>query len=106
MVMVKAFRHVYYINLYTNHRVYLSLACIVHSIRVNVSILPCIYVEVVILVRANVIYMNDTKRKFCETFDRTEMGEVEFSLNMHVTRTKKFIQLDRSVCIHKAVDLL
>ena len=34
----------------------------------------------------------------------TDMGELEFLLNVCVTCTKRFIQLDQSVYIHKVLD--
>ena len=48
--------------------------------------------------------MNDIKRKFCDIYDMTDIGELEFFLNVRVTRTKRFIQLDWSVYIHKVLD--
>ena len=52
-----------------------------------------ICVDDIIIACANLIYMNDIKRKFCEKFDMANTGELEFFLNVRVTRTKKFIQL-------------
>ena len=43
--------------------------------------------------------MNNIKRRFYEKFNMTDMGELEFFLNVCVTRTKRFIQLDQSVYI-------
>ena len=48
--------------------------------------------------------MNAIKRNFCKKFDMTDAGELEFLLNVRVTRTKRFIQLDQSVYIHKVLD--
>ena len=50
------------------------------------------------------MYMNDVKRKFCKKLDMTDTGELEFFLNVCVTRTKRFIQLHQSVYIHKVSD--
>lgn len=72
---------------YTLHRVYLSLACIVQW--------TCLSY------RANLISTNNIKLKFCEKFDTTEL--VYFP-NVRVTCTKKFIQLDQSVFIHRVLD--
>ena len=38
-----------------------------------------IYVDDIIIACANMINMNDIKRTFCEKFDMTDMGELEFS---------------------------
>ena len=48
--------------------------------------------------------MNDIKRKFGEKFNMTDMGDLEFFLNVRVTRTKRFILLDPSVYINKVLD--
>ena len=44
--------------------------------------------------------MNDIRRKLCKILDMP----VGVLLNVRVTRTKKFIQLDQSVYIHKVLD--
>ena len=41
---------------------------------------------------------------FCKNFDMTDIGALEHFLNVRVTGTRRFIQLDHSVHIQKVLD--
>ena len=51
----------------------------------------------ILIVCANIQYICEMKAKFCSRFDMSDMGELKHFLNIRVTRTRKYMQLDQSV---------
>jgi hypothetical protein len=56
-----------------------------------------IYVDDIIILCKNVQFIEEVKQQFCERFDMTDEGEMEFFLNVRVTRTKHFLMMDQTV---------
>ena len=48
--------------------------------------------------------MREVKAKFCSQFDMTDMGALEHFLNVRVTRSRKYIQLNQSVYTSKVLE--
>ena len=53
-----------------------------------------IYVDDIIIAFINVDYVREIKTRFCSTCDMSDMGELEHFLNVRVTKTSSFLQLD------------
>ena len=53
-----------------------------------------IYVDDIIIACTNVDSVREIKTRFCSTFDMSDMGELVHFLNVRVTRTSSFLQLD------------
>ncbi len=73
-----------YYMMYKGHRVYLT-----------------IYVDDIVIACADLTILTEIKKRFCERFDMSDMGELEHFLNVRVTRTKNYIQLDQSTYAEK-----
>ena len=56
-----------------------------------------IYVGDIIIAYVNLDYVLEMKAKFCSQFDMTDLGALEHFLNVRVTRSREYIQLDQSL---------
>ena len=78
--------------------------CLCHTIYKGARTYLTIYVEDIIIACDNLAYVLEVKMMFCRNFDMTAMGALEHFLNVRVTRTRRFIQLDQSVYNQKVLD--
>jgi len=60
-----------------------------------------IYVDDIVIACADLTILTEIKKRFCERFDMSDMGELEHFLNVRVTRIKNYIQLDQSTYAEK-----
>ena len=63
-----------------------------------------IYVDDIIIACVNLDYVREMKAKFCSQFDMTDMDALEHFLNVRVTRSRHYIQLDQSVYTSKVLE--
>ena len=78
--------------------------CLNHAIYKGARMYLTIYVDDIIIACDNLAYVLEVKMMFCKNFDMTDMGALEHFLNVRVTRTRRFIQLDQSVYTQKVLD--
>jgi hypothetical protein len=63
-----------------------------------------IYVDDILISSSNLEHICEIKQLFCDKFEMTDMGELEHFLNVRVTRTKDYIQMDQTVYTEKVLE--
>ena len=78
--------------------------CLYHTRYKGERMLLTIYVDDIIIACVNLSFVREVKKKFCDRFDMTDMGELEHFLNVRVSRSSECISLDQTVYIQKVLD--
>ena len=67
-------------------------------------VLISIYVDDILVLEADLDYVEEIKQLFTSRFDMNDIGELQHFLNMHVTRDEKGIHLDQKAYTEKVLD--
>ena len=65
-----------------------------------------IYVDDIIIVCSELAHICKITQKLRDRCNMSDMGTLEHFLNVSITSTSSYIQLDRSVCSQKVLDTL
>jgi hypothetical protein len=78
--------------------------CLYHMKYKGTQMYLMIYVDDILIASTNLEHIKEVKKKFCMKFDMTDMGELEHFLNIRVTRTDEYLQMDQAVYAQKVLD--
>ena len=78
--------------------------CLYHMVYKGEVVYLTIYVDDILIASTNLDSILEIKAIFCEKFDMTDMGELEHFLNVRVTRTKDYLQMDQKVYTEKVLE--
>jgi hypothetical protein len=78
--------------------------CLYHMMYKGTQMYLMIYVDDILIASTNLEHIKEVKKKFCMKFEMTDMGELEHFLNIRVTRTDKYLQMDQAVYAQKVLE--
>jgi hypothetical protein len=78
--------------------------CLYHMVYKGEQMYLMIYVDDILIASSNLDHIKEIKELFCNKFDMTDMGELEHFLNVRVTRTKDYMQMDQTVYTEKVLE--